>query len=374
MNNRVRAAISVLIAAVVIGAFGQAIVVGQTRTAEKSSAVPRTPDGHPDLQGTYDIATMTPLQRPAAFSGRLILSDDEAAALEKAEEIRTQQDAQSSRPDREAPPAGKELTGASVALVGPLGGPVGNQGYNEFWKARGSTIISVDGKKRSSLVVDPPDGRIPALTPEAQKRISVRADESANTGSPDVPSDPEQLSQADRCLLGFDMSTIPPTLPNYFYNNLKQIVQTPGYVMILNEMIHEARIIRIGGTHPPQHIRRWVGDSVGRWEGDTLVVDSTNFSDKTMFRGSSAEKVHVVERFTRVDANTLLYKFTVDDPKTFMKPWSGEYPWPETEDHLYEYACHEGNYAMGGILRGARLHDKEDAESNGSRKEIKNKQ
>src|SRR6185295_9992618 len=144
------------------------------------------------------------------------------------------------------------------------------------------------------------------------------------------------------------------------YNNLKQIVQTKDTVMILNEMIHDTRIIRIGGTHPPASIRKWMGDSIGRWDGDTLVVDTTNFTDKTQYEGSS-DQLHVVERFTRVDANTLLYRFTVDDPQTWDKPWSGEYPWNATSEQIYEYACHEGNYSLADMLRGARAQEREAA-------------
>ena len=162
-------------------------------------------------------------------------------------------------------------------------------------------------------------------------------------------------------MLGFGSTSGPPTLPNYFYNNLKQIVQTPTTVMILVEMVHDVRIIRMNAEHLPPTVRKWMGDSVGHWEGDTLVVDTTNFTNKTQFQGSS-EQLHVVERFTRVNANTLLYRFTVDDPQTWDKPWGGEYPWNATDEHIYEYACHEGNYALGDMLRGARAQEKEAAQ------------
>ena len=149
-------------------------------------------------------------------------------------------------------------------------------------------------------------------------------------------------------------------LPNYFYNNLHQIVQTGDAVVILTEMVHDARIVRINGEHAPPTIRRWMDDSIGRWEGDTLVVDTTNFTDKTRYRGST-QNLHIVERFTRVDAKTLLYRFTVEDPDTWPAPWTGEYTWPATDELMYEYACHEGNYALGNILRGARLKETNDA-------------
>jgi len=149
-------------------------------------------------------------------------------------------------------------------------------------------------------------------------------------------------------------------LPNYFYNNLHQIVQTKDSVLILTEMVHDARVVRMNAEHLPKTITKWMGDSVGHWEGDTLVVDTTNFSEKTRFRGSTPN-LHIVERFTRVDAKTLMYRFTIEDPDTWTKPWTAEYTWPATDELLYEYACHEGNYAMGNILRGARLKEVNDA-------------
>jgi hypothetical protein len=215
--------------------------------------------------------------------------------------------------------------------------------------------------------VDPENGRVPPLKADAQKKNAAllaraaRPDASEADAGPSSAFDgPEARPLAERCLLGFGSTSGPPTLPNYFYNNLKQIVQTPTSVMILNEMVHDARIIRIGGEHVPQTIRKWMGDSVGHWEGDTLVVDTTNFTDKTQFHGSS-DQLHVVERFTRTDANTLLYRFTVEDPATWDRAFTGEYPWAGTDDLLYEYACHEANYALGDILRGARVKEAEDA-------------
>jgi len=160
--------------------------------------------------------------------------------------------------------------------------------------------------------------------------------------------------------VGFSSTSGPPILPTYFYNNLHQIVQTPETVMILTEMVHDARIVRMNAQHAPATLRKWLGDSIGRWDGDTLIVDTTNFTDKTRFRGSSPD-LHVVERFTRLDANTLRYQFTIEDPATWTKPWTAEYAWPRTNDLLYEYACHEGNYAMGNILRGARLKEADEA-------------
>jgi hypothetical protein len=317
----------------------------------------------------YEVATMTPLERPAGVKS-LVLTKEEAAAMEAYEAQRQVKNDAPLSADRTAPPVGGENTTPKSYLeflekFG--GGAVG--GYNNFWLAGGTHVITVDGEKRSSIVVDPPDGKIPAMKPEAKKRndalraatVSPDANEGAAAAGPAGAFDgPELRPLAERCLLGFGSTSGPPTLPNYFYNNLKQIVQTPTTVMILNEMVHDARVIRLGGEHLPKSVRRWNGDSVGRWEGNTLVVDTTNFTSKTQFQGAS-ENLHVVERFTRVDPKTLLYRFTVEDPTTWDRPWTGEYPWVSTSEHLYEYACHEGNYSLANMLRGARAKEVEDA-------------
>jgi len=340
-------------AAAVAAFFMSPSLLGQAPAAkaQTSSALPRTPDGHVDLQGTYDIATLTPIERPRSANGKLTMTDKEAAAIEGVESKRVADAALPSDGNRAAPPVG--------ASVG---------GYNNFWIDRGSTVIRVDNTPRTSLIIDPPDGRIPALTAEGRARLmqtrsgpSPDANEE-NTRRPFVLdanayNDPEQRPLGERCLLGFGSTSGPPTLPNYFYNNLKQIVQTPTNILILVEMDHDARIIRMNQPHLPSNVRKWMGDSVGHWEGDTLVVDTTNFTDKTKFRGST-EHLHVIERFWRPDSKTLMYRFTVEDPQTWTKPWTGEFPWPTTDQPIYEYACHEGNYALGDILRGARAAEK----------------
>jgi hypothetical protein len=323
--------------------------------------VPRTPDGRPDLQGLWNVATLTPLERPESAGGKVTQTPDEAAAIATNEQARVELLAQASNPNRSAPPVGGDGSRGAAGNVG---------GYNNFWIDRGNGAFMIDGQWRTSIVMDPPEGRLPPMLPEAVTRnAAVRfarptsdAPENAGAGARGAYDDVEQRPLAERCLLGFGSTSGPPTLPNYFYNNMKQIVQTPDYVMILIEMVHDARIIPLNRPHAPKEIRKWMGDSVGQWEGDTLVVDTTNFTDKTRFRGSS-ENLHVIERFRRVDANTILYQFTIDDPTTWARPWSGEYPWDAAEpgDHLYEYACHEANYALGDILRGARLLEAEEA-------------
>jgi len=338
------------------------------RTPTKVSPAPRVVDGHPDLQGTYDVATMTPVERLPGVE-RLVLTKEEAAALEQYEAQRQVKNDAPLSGDRSAPPVGGETTTGKSYLeflerVG--GGVVG--GYNNFWLAGGTQLITVDGQKRSSLVIDPPDGKVPPMKPEARTRnaaftaggaVAPDASESAAAGPPGAFDAPELRPLAERCLLGFGSTSGPPTLPNYFYNNLKQIVQTRDTILILNEMVHDARVIRMNAEHLPPTIRKWMGDSVGKWEGETLVVDTTNFTSKTQFRGSS-ESLHVVERFTRTGPKTLLYRFTVEDPATWDRSWTGEYPWNVTDEKLYEYACHEGNYSLGGMLRGARQKETEE--------------
>ena len=337
--------------------------------AAKAWTMPRTPDGKPDLNGFYDVATMTPVERPNGIT-RLVLTPEEAAAMEKYEYERQVKNDAPLTADRPAPPVGGEnVTPKSyLEFLEKFGGGVVG-GYNNFWLAGGMTVIRVDGQPRSSLVIDPPDGKIPAMKPEATRRnaafaaggaVSPDANEGAAAGPPGAFDGPELRPLAERCLLGFGSTSGPPTLPNYFYNNMKQIVQTKDQIMILNEMVHDARIIRMNAEHLPSTIRRWMGDSVGKWEGDTLVVDTTNFTSKTQFRGSG-ENLHVVERFTRTGPRTILYRFTVEDPSTWDRAWTGEYPWNGTDEHLYEYACHEANYSLGGMLRGARQKEAEDA-------------
>jgi hypothetical protein len=338
-------------------------------TARAAGTPPRTTGGHPDFQGVYDVATTTPIERPAEAKGRPTLTNEEAAAAEAYDRQHEAQDAAPISGDRKAPAVGGERVATKTWLeqVEQFAGG-GTGGYNRFWLEQGRELVKVDGQTRSSILIDPPDGKMPPMKPEARQRLArlraatvdPSAGEAAVAGPPGAFDGPESRPLAERCLLGFNSTAGPPSLPNYFYNNLKQIVQTADTVLILNEMVHDARVVRIGGQHLPPTIRRWMGDSIGSWEGDTLVVDTTNFTGKTQFNGSS-DQLHVVERIRRIDANTLLYRFTIEDPSTWDRAWTGEYPWKATQDQIYEYACHEGNYAMGGMLRGARQKEAEDA-------------
>jgi hypothetical protein len=284
---------------------------------------PSTP---PDLQGIWTNATVTPLERPKQFEGKEFLTKAEAAEFEK----QAVYEANGDRRD-----------GSADADVG--------RAYNEFWRDRGNVVSTM----RSSLIFDPPDGKVPPLLPEAQKRNADIAAARRKLGGP--LDGPEGRSLQERCLLTPQAG--PPMLPAN-YNSNYQIVQTPNYVAILVEMIHDARIIPLDGSpHVPKNVRSLMGDSRGHWEGKTLVVETTNFSDKTAFRGAS-ENLRVIERFTRTDENTLLYQFTIDDPTTWAKPWSGEIPMKKVTAPLYEYACHEGNYGIAGVLSGARAEEK----------------
>ena len=288
--------------------------------------VPRTPDGHPDLQGIWTNATLTTMERVQAFAGKATLNDEEAARFEKQTVQVTASDQRSSNAESDR-----------------------DHAYNSLFFDRGSELARVDGVKRTALIIDPADGKIPALSPEARARNAARL-RTANRF--DTVKD---RPLGERCLMGFGSTSGPPMMP-VLYNNNYQIVQTPETIMILVEMVHDVRIVRMNATHPPSDVRQWLGDSIGHWEGETLVVETTNFTDKTRFRGSS-ENLRVTERFNLTDPATILYKVTIDDPATFSQAWTMEYPFLATAGPVYEYACHEGNYAMPDILGGARKED-----------------
>ncbi len=313
----------------------------------------------PDLSGTYDAATLTPLQRPE-FMGETkhiykwvaeLLSWVALRGLAFAGEGE-------SDPNREAPPTGGDGSGQAFGA-----GNVG--GYNTFWIDPGSNAFEINGKYRTSIIIDPPNGRQPERTAKGRAKVADNFSSFThkNTGTawwldqegPGPYDGPEDLAIAERCLLGF--SGGPPMIPS-LYNNYSKIVQTEDHVLILLEMVHDARIIRLNSEHAPDSYRSWLGDSIGWWEGETLVVDTTNFREDTGLYGAD-ENLHIVERFSKLDNGDLLYHFTVDDPTAWLAPWSGEYSMRKSDSRVYEYACHEGNYAMGNILRGARLLESE---------------
>jgi hypothetical protein len=295
---------------------------------------PRTADGQIDLEGVWDFSTITPLERPGSLGEKQTFTDEEAATFEQEENRRQNRDLIDPKKG-----SAQYLPGSVIP-------------YNEFWYERGNRIV---GSRRTSLIVDPPDGRIPRLTPEAQQRLDAQAAVARDEQLGRVRADsPESRSLADRCILGFNAG--PPLTPGA-YNNYVQITQAPGIVTLSVEMVHDVRLIAVDGRpHLPSGIRQYKGDSRGRWEGRTLVIETTNFLRETSFRGSSAN-LHLVERLTRVDADTLLYEFTVSDPKTWTRPWTAAIPMKRVDVPIYEYACHEGNYALRNILSGARAQD-----------------
>jgi hypothetical protein len=296
-------------------------VAGSSLASAQTWTPPRTPDGHPDLQGFYTNASITPFERPKELGAKEFYTEQEAADVRK-----------------------RALVPANLA---ERTGTEAHYQLTQFGLDR--TQSQVAFSLRTSMIVGP-EGRVPPLTPEAQQRNAERA---ALAKGHEFDG-PENRTIQERCIIWANEG--PPMLPAG-YNSYLQIVQTPAYAVILQEMIHDARIIPLDGRpHAPANIRKWLGDSRGRWEGDTLVVDTTNFTDKTNFRGSR-ENLHVVERFTRVDENTIRYEFTVDDPTTWTKPWSAEMPLARDKGPIFEYACHEANYGFANNLRGARAQE-----------------
>jgi hypothetical protein len=303
-----------------------ATVDGQTRSA--SSAF-RTSWGDPDLQGVWSNQTLTPLERPAEFAGKTHLTEAEAAEYQA--RLRRQNDA-----DIRQPRTARDI----------------NTAYNDFWWDRGDSIVP---DRRTSLIIDPPEGKVPALTPAAQARIA--AEREAARRESQGPAGPEDFDVYTRCIIRGALPRL-----STGYNNNYQIVQTPGYVAILQEQMHETRIIPVTKTpHLQATVRQWLGDSRGWWEGDTLVVETTNFTDQARgatFRGAT-RNMYLIERFRRVDADTIDYQFTVTDPETWVRPWTVAVPWHTPEGMLYEYACHEGNYGLANTLTAARKAEQE---------------
>ena len=284
---------------------------------------PRTSWGQPDLQGVWDFRIATPLERPEELAGKEILSDEEAAAVIQQLEDRWTQLGEGSATDPGA--------------------------YNQFWFDYGKSVTE---DRRTSLIVDPPDGRIPMHTSQAK----VRAEASRERRREHPADSWEDRGIAERCILGFNAG---PPMESSAYNNIMQLFQTPDFVVILNEMVNDSRIVPLDGRpHLPSDVRQWRGDSRGRWEGETLIVDTMNFTGKTQVRGSG-ETLHLVERFTRVDGDTLVYEYTVEDPESFERPWTVSMPMTRSTEPVFEYACHEGNYGMEGILAGARADERD---------------
>ena len=300
---------------------------GESQPATKVAPT-RLPDGRPDLQGIWGFATLTPLQRPKEFADKETLTPEEKANLEE-KAVRDQ------FVDRPPPP--------------------GNTGsYNKFWNDSGTTVVTTS---RTSLIVDPPDGRVPPLTPHGKAR------EAALEAKAKIAAGPEDLTTWDRCILGFNAG---PPMIGGGYNAYVQLFQTPDHLVMLNEMVHDARIIPLDGRPSlPSQVRQWRGDSRGRWDGDTLVIETTNFRSEgtgtLSLRGlglSSDENLRLIERFRRLDTDTLLYEYTINDPTIWTQPWTVSMTMRKSNQLIYEYACHEGNYGLSGILSGARAQEK----------------
>ena len=322
MSHRLFAALATVVAVVLVEPVPLTAQSGDVATPM------RTPDGQPDISGIFTFRTLTPMQRPDALEGQETLNAEAAAAFEAAERNRLNRDLFD--PETGAPSAGYQSRSEGGVLS-----------YNEFWYERG---IELTEDKRTSLIVDPPDGRIP-YTPEFAEANRIRRLNLRN-GFADHYTD---RSLTDRCLMGSNAG--PPMRPGSYNNNVL-ILQAPGQVALLNEHIHNARIIPIdAGQHG--EVPQWSGDSRGRWEGETLVVETKNFLRETNFAGSSKD-TYLVERFRRVDADTVIYEFTIEDPNNYTRPWTAMIPMRRTDGPLFEYACHEGNYGLTGILAGAR--------------------
>jgi len=286
--------------------------------AQSPASSRRTADGRPNLQGFWYFGTATPLERPKEFAGKAFLTPEEAAEFER---------------------QSAERIARTRAVHAP------------GWLDYGASVVP---DRRTSLIVDPPDGRVPPLTPAARLKAASRSSEQQSPAA-----GPEDLNPQERCLV---FSAGPPIIPGPYNNNL-QIVQTPSAVVVMTEMIHDARIVPLDGRPQlPPHVRLWLGSSRGRWDGDTLVVETTNFTDRTSFRGSD-ENLHVIERFTPAGPDSLRYEYTIDNPTAFTRPWTAAFTMVRSDERIYEFACHEGNYGMMNILRAARFEEREAARS-----------
>lgn len=317
-----------------------ALTLGPLAVAADSYAAPRNAYGQPDLQGIWTNATQTPLERPRELGTKGFLTADEAASQESEWKSYIEDRSAPSDPNRPPPTDGNT-----------------DLGYNNFWVDMGTNVIEINGEYRTSIIIDPPDGRIP-YAEGALAKMMARYTSSSDEQGRGRYDGPEGRPLGERCLMSFGSSGGPPMLP-VMYNNNYQIIQTGDYAVILVEMVHDARIIPLHNRPNGQAMPKWLGESVGHYEGDTLVVQSSNFHAAQSFRGTSSDAL-ITERFTRVADDKIVYSFTVEDPTAFSRPFTGEiamYQRPDG-DKMYEYACHEGNYAMPGILAGERVKER----------------
>jgi len=348
MSARIPAKVSISLA---VAALASGFASGSVEAQSQGSwEPPKTAWGHPDLQGNWTNATLTPIARP---SGReAVLSAAEVREIEEGQAQLVEDRAAPSDPNRPLPPGGDN----------PVCIDSGTTCYNEVYRDPGDRVAVVNGEPRSSLVTFPPDGRVPAFTPQALELAQQMREATRQFGQYDHP---ELRPLGERCIVSFGSNAGPPMLPNYWYNNNYTIVQNADHVLIMAEMVHDVRIIRLGEPTPrADDGRPWFGESWGRWEGNTLVVETTHINPDQAFRGVPfSDRGRVIERFTRVDPETILYEFTIDDPEVYTSTWGGQVPFRALDDLVYEYACHEGNYALEGVLRGARYQESSEAAS-----------
>ena len=340
-----------IIRATIFAASTAALALAAPAYAQGSKAAwhaPRNALGQPDLQGVWTNATITPLTRPQKFGTRNVLTKEEAMAAEAATQ------AQIKRADAPTDPNLK-VSDLKNADCGPDGISGFNCGYNQGWKDPGEKVVDLNGEKRASIIVQPADGRFPPMTPNAQAKMR---EQMAKMRSGSFYDGPEARAAGERCLVGFGSTSGPPMLP-VMYNNNYKIVQTKDEVAIDVEMVHDVRHIRLNATHGPSNIRQWMGDSIGHYEGDTLVVETVGMRPEEGMRGGMGPNAKVTEWFTRVAPNKILYRFKLEDPDTYTAPIVGEMALNPSKGEVYEYACHEGNYAMTGMLAGARAAEKE---------------
>jgi len=354
---RRRRAAAVLTAAVALAAAaalaaGPCAALTDPAAVAKGYKAPRDAWGHPDLAGVWSPATITRLERDAKFGERLVLTEAETKA---AEGVTAAGNAKASLPTDQK----LKVDDVDCGVAGFSGVACG---YNNFWVDPGTKVMRVAGEPRTSILVSPKTGRM-SLQPAALAALRAQQTQVGNFDGP------ERRPLAERCLVAFGSSSGPPMLP-VLYNNHYAIMPGKDVVAIEVEMVHDTRLVRVGGAHEPAGVRKWMGDSVAHWAGETLVVESTNFRPDQTFRGASAD-MKVTERLTRISPGQILYQFRVEDPKTFVEPLEGEVAWNLTKDTIYEYACHEGNYALPGILAGAREAERQGREMEGSRGAVK---
>jgi hypothetical protein len=324
--------------------------------ADAKTATPMAADGHADLGGFWSNATLTPERRPAKLGARSTYTPEEVKKMEGAVAEEVVAGNKPTDPNSGAE-GGKEDPAKLRPEFAAAGGDVG--GYNRGWLDPGSAVMRVHGEPRTSFLTTP-DGQPPARLASAGGAGGFPR----GMGSFD---NPESRSLGERCIMGFGRNAGPPMLPNGFYNNNYQFLQTPDSFVIEVEMVHDTRVVRIGGTHRTDGVRPWMGDSIGHWEGNTLVVETTNIPQMQAYNGSW-KNLKVTERFTRDGKDRVLYQYSIDDPTTWAKPWGGEYEFYKLNGQIYEYACHEGNYALPGMLGGARRQEQEAASKGGAAK------